>query len=512
LRRIPKRTLAEIFALALVAGFLTSCGSSTPNTPRPPTGSLITLVEDAPICDAISSAIVVSGLSLTPVAGGANVGYITSTVSYAPFIRLNLQQLRDFTTVLYVFPVPEGSYNQANFSLQQAHVATYEPTLNPPVKILSGIITTTTPTVTLDPPLVITAGQANVLRLDFDVLRMLQVDSTGKLTGTVSPVIGAAQLTGSGPNGFGELDDLSGFVRSITPTNITSNPTYTGSFLLQLLSPSTSGAPAVSVNLTADTNKVGFVDLPHLVTDSYMEVDAIVDSQGNLAANTVEFQALENPYPTNSAVNPSTAFIGPIVSITTDQAGNPTQFNLWVRDAEPEVAADITLDSIFQVNLSSNPTYQVSALGPNFASLAFGARNLAVGQEVVVHGPFTKPVATTGSNPSLPGTITPTAIFLKLQSLQGTVGSIVQIGSDGLTGAFVLNPCCTLLQGAPVYILTNNQTAYVNVTGLGGLTPQASLLVKGMPFFEPQASTINGVSIPAGTLVVQAKQVHVLLQ
>jgi hypothetical protein len=29
-----------------------------------------------------------------------------------------------------------------------------------------------------------------------------------------------------------------------------------------------------------------------------------------------------------------------------------------------------------------------------------------------------------------------------------------------------------------------------------------------MPFFEPQAGTINGVPIPAGTLVVEAKQVR----
>jgi hypothetical protein len=507
---MPKRALAKILPIVLVAAILTGC-SSTPTKPNPRMGILITIVQDAPICDAISSTIVITGLSLTPVAGGSNVGYIAGTVAFAPSIRLNLQQLRDFSTILYVFTIPEGSYNQANFSLQQAQVATYEPTLVPPVKFLSGALTDTKPTVAINPPLVITAGQANVLRLDFDVLRMLQVDSTGALTGRVTPVIGAAQLTASGPEGFGEFDDLSGFVRAVTNTNVTTNPTYTGSFLMQLLSPSTSGAPAVNVNLSADTDKVGFIDLPHLLPNSYVEVDATLDSQGNLAAKTVEFQAVENPFPTNSSVTPSSALIGPIVSITTDQAGNPTQFDLWVRDAEPEDPFNVTLDSIFQVDLSSNPTYQVSVLGPNFANLPFGAANLAVGQEVVVHGAYTKPPSTTGSGPKPLGTITPTAIFLKLQSLQGTLGSVVQIGADDLTGAFVLNPCCTLLQGAPIYVLTNNQTTYVNVTGLGGLTPQDSLLVRGMPFFEAQASTINGVSIPAGTLVVQAKQVHRLV-
>ena len=147
-------------------------------------------------------------------------------------------------------------------------------------------------------------------------------------------------------------------------------------------------------------------------------------------------------------------------------------------------------------------------MGPNFANLGFGPRNLAVGQEVVVHGAYTKPPASTGSKSSLPVTVDPSAIFLKLQSLQGSFGSIVQVGSDNLTGAFVLNPCCTLLQGAPIYVLTNNQTTFVNTSGLGGLTSQEGLLVKGMPFFEPQAGTINGVPIPAGTLVVEAKQVR----
>jgi hypothetical protein len=426
-------------------------------------------------------------------------------------IRANLAQLRDFSTILYEYSVPEGSYNQANFTLQLAQLAVYEPTLSPPVKLLSATLAPTNPTVALDPPLVITAGQANVLRLDFDVLRMLQVDSTGQLTGSVTPVIGAAQLTASASGGFGEFDDLWGFVRSVTPTTSTTNPAFTGSFVMQLLGTSTSGAPAVTVNVTEDTTNVGFLDLPHLVTDSYVEVAATLDSQGNVVANTVEFQAVEDPYPTNSSVTPSTALIGPIVSITTDQAGNPTQFDLWLRDAEPYDSSSLNLNSVFEVDLSSNPTYQVSVMGPNFANLTFGATNLAVGQEVVVHGAYTKAASTTGSGSTLLGTVKPTAIFLRLQSMQGTLGSILQIGSDDRTGAFVLNPCCTLLQGAPIYVLTNSQTTYVNVTGLGGLTLQDSLLVKGMPFYEAQAGTINGIAIPAGTLVVQAKQVHLLV-
>jgi hypothetical protein len=479
---------------------------------------LITIVQDVPICNAISANAVVEGLSFTEVVSGATGGYITTTASFAPEIRLNLQQLRDFSTILYEYPVKAGNYNQMNLDFELTQIEGYDPTLSPPIHSFTSTFTNSKPMFNLSPPLVITAGQANVIVLDFDVLRMLLTDSFGNITGQVTPVVSLTQLlatspTGAvNPNGFTELDDLWGFVRSITNTNSTSNPTYTGSFQMQLLSPSTADAPEVPVNLTATTNTIGFAGLNHLLPDTYVEVDAIVDSQGNLAAKTVEAQAVENPFPNQAGVTPSTALIGPIVSIQTNSAGIPTQLNMWVRDAEPDDTSTLLMDYIYQVDLTANPTYQASVMGPNFANLSFGPQNLAVGQELVVHGAYTKPPTATGTIATQPFTVEPTEIYLKLQSMQGTMNSMLAVGSDNETGVFILTPCCTLLQGVPLYVVTNNQTAFVNVTGLSGITTVNSLLVKGMPYYEPKAVTINGVTIPAGTLVLQAKQVHVLQQ
>lgn len=516
MRRTPQSRLAKIIGVVLAAGFLTNCSTSTSSNPNPGNGTLITIVQDVPICNAISANVVVQNLSFTPVQGGNPAGYITTTPSYAPEIRLNLQQLRDFSTILYEYPVRAGTYNQANLDFELAQLAAYDPTLIPPVYSFSGALTNSTPVIAINPPLVITAGQANVMVLDFDVLRMLPTDSAGNLTGKITPVVSVTQLSATSPtgainpNGFAELDDLWGFVTSISTTNTTSNASFTGSFSMQLLSPSTANAPDLPVNLTATTNKIGFADLAHLLPNSYVEVDAILDSQGNLVAKTVEVQAIENPFPTESGVTPSTALIGPIVSIKTDSGGNPTQLNLWVHDAEPDDTSTLFMDSIYQVDLTSNPTYNVSALGPNFANLSFGPLNLAVGQELVVHGAYTKPPTPVGTVSPLPFTVAPTAIYLKLQSMQGTMSSMVQVGSDDATGVFVLTPCCTLLNGTPIYVVTNNQTAFVNVTGLGGISTLNTLLVKGMPYYEPKALTINGVTIPAGTLVFQARQVHLL--
>lgn len=511
--------LAKFIGVVLLAGFLPSCKTSSTAVSSEKTGTLIAIAQDVPICNAISANVVIEGLSFTPVSGGTAAGFITTTSSFAPEIRLNLEQLRDFSTILYEFPVKAGSYNQANMSFELAQLAGYNPLLSPPIDSFSVTLTNSKPIFYLNPSLVINANQANVILLDFNVLSMLGTNSTGNLTGQITPVVSFTQLyatnptTGAAyPNGFGELSDLWGFVRSVSNTNTTSNPSYTGSFQMQLLSPSTADAPAVAINISATTNLVGVSRLNQLLPDSYVEVDAILDADGNLAAKTVEDQAVEDPFPTQSGVTPSTALIGPIVSIKTDASGTPTQLNLWVHDAEPDDTSTLQMDAIYQVDLTANPTYQASVMGPNFANLSFGPLNLAVGQELVVHGAYTKPPTTTGTSTTLPFTVEPTAIFLKLQSMQGTMTSMLAVGSDDETGVFTLTPCCTLLQGVPVYVVTNNQTIYLNVTGLSAINSVGPLLVKGMPYYEPQAVTINGVTIPAGSMVMQAQQVHALQQ
>jgi hypothetical protein len=126
----------------------------------------------------------------------------------------------------------------------------------------------------------------------------------------------------------------------------------------------------------------------------------------------------------------------------------------------------------------------------------------------------TVPTGSSGSGaPSLPTTVAADKVYDKLQSIQGSFSSLVQVAKDDKTGAFAFTPCSTLFQGTPIMVLTSNQTAFVNLSGLSSLSgpgTQPTLLVKGLPFFEAQAQTINGVPVPAGTLVILAKQVHQL--
>ena len=81
MRRKFNGKLAMVCGVILAAATLTSCGSvsSGSSTSSRPTGSLITIVQDAPLCDAISANVTLSSLTLTPTNGGNPVGYIANT-------------------------------------------------------------------------------------------------------------------------------------------------------------------------------------------------------------------------------------------------------------------------------------------------------------------------------------------------------------------------------------------------------------------------------------------------
>jgi hypothetical protein len=155
------------------------------------------------------------------------------------------------------------------------------------------------------------------------------------------------------------------------------------------------------------------------------------------------------------------------------------------------------------VNVSPDTTYHFASAPTNFADLPFDATSIVPGQELIVHGVFTLVT-------DEPTTVAANSIYLKVQTLQGKLGSLVQFGSDGKTGAFWLTPSMTLLQPTPVLVMTNSDTVFLNVFGLSQISHQATLLARGLPFYQAQARTINGVAVPAGTLVVMTRQVHQL--
>lgn len=489
-RLMLRRKWAVGVVLLVVCGLASCGGSKKTTTTTPDTGPVAIFIGDSPLCDVLSFRGAVQGVTFKSQDGSLN----STPFATIPFINVNFAGLRDTTTILQFGKIDVGTYDQVEIELSLPQFALFDPSVSPPVTYISNPSSDSKATYSIEPPLTVTKDALSGVRIDLDIRHSISVDAQGQVTGVGSPAFTASAITPTDTNGFGTLEALRGFVLSINNSSTSSD--FVGSFSIQLLS-GTANVPVLNVSLTPDTELIGTSALNQLPGGSYVEVNGYVDSQGNLVARTVDVEDQENVSQNRMAL------IGTITSITRDTNGNPTQFGLFVSEEQPEFAAGLPLERIYTVNLSSSTRYQISSHSVNFASLPFDPTALETGQGVVVHGPFTK--ASDGTV-----TIAANSVYLRLQTHEGNFVSLVSAGSDDRTGAFWMAPCGTLLQGQSFLVLTNNQTQFVNVPGLSGLTVQPSLLLKGLLFFDGQGGTVSGVSVPAQTPVFVVNQVHQL--
>ncbi len=501
--------LKRIVGVGLILGWaacaLSGCGSgsSKPKTTLP-TGTVIILIGDSPACDVLAFRPTISKLTFTPQGGGNEVPIIQSTTSFVPAIKVNFAGMRDSETVLATATVGAEAFEAATLTLTSPVLTVFDPTQTNLFKTLNVKMTTSTPRGAIVPPLQVKAKTVSVLRLDFDLLQSIGVDASGDVTGTVTPTFHGTAVTASGSGALAEVNGLRGFVERVDTVGQSSS--FTGDILVEVLEGS---GPSVLVNLAGGTKPTKLIGVPALnqvPTGSYVEVEGFIDSNGNFVANTIEVEDRE------VVEQNKLAFIGYVTSVTKDASGNLSQFNFYVHEEEPDSGFFVPLDTVVVVKVSSStgycpsPSCPLSSASANFANLPFNPAAIVPGLELVVHGTFSVP-----PRPASP-TVAADKIYLKLQTVQGSLSlsSPPQIGSDDKTGAFYLAPCPRLIQGVQVLVVTNNQTAFVNVVGLSELTPQATLLIKGLPFFEPTATTVNGVAVPVGTLVLLAQEVRQL--
>lgn len=532
---MARRFLAIGLLLALGCAGV-SCGGSSSSTPVSPTGvsgagTLYFVLGDTPACDVLALRLDVNQLTLI-VANSPNT--VTVMNSTNTLINFDLAALRNAETVLAVRPAQAGTYNKFSLGLTALTMYVYNPANNPPYSILTENLTTGTRPVKYDisPPLTIGNLGVSVLSLDFDLQHVVQLDSQGNVTGFVDPVATATAPVSSSVNGFGTMDGTEGFITTVNNTGFVSgSTTFTGGLGLQLLANpiSTVAGPGVTVDLTKGTvmcaepvppaspqsnQACSAIPMNTILTDSYAAADTYLDKNGNLTASTVTIGPQEDP------ANHLVAFIGPVLSVTRDSGGNVTGFTMFLRDAQPP-ATGINLDNAVTVSLASGTIYNTYPPAPapgttipstNFAALPFGPSAIAPGEQVVVHGVYTIPT------PATPPAVTPLVstaaneVDLKTQTQEGNFGTLLAVQPDDVTGAFTLSPCATLFQqgdaaALPIYVFTSAATSFVHLPGLTSLRSQPPITVKGLLFYETQSVTINGVTVPAGKLVMLAKQV-----
>jgi hypothetical protein len=516
-----KRWAGLVILVAVIALGLSRCGTSPSTTVTSgQTGTLDVEVGDVPLCNILSFRGLVTALTMKT---ATMTGIGRAALAANSSIWVDFGNLQDTSTILVQTSLAPGTYTGGTITVNAPTMTVYDPAVTPPLTTITPTFSTETNIpFNISPPLVVTANKTSVVRVDFDIPASVETSAgqinitgaTGSATVKVKPVFSAQPLTASLSGSFGNIDDLSGYIKSISPTS--QNAKFIGNFTIQTLSGTTSTAtgPAVTVNLTNNSQLIGASALNQLTTDNYTEVNGYIDTDGDFVANTVVVEDQSD------LTNRFSTFIGYVLSLQKDSEGHVTQLQMMVRDEEPNTGNGtgnpVPLDSPPAiVNVVPATGFHFSSPSTNFPNLVPDATYLAVGQQVAVEGTYTPPPSSTSSSTTTPSatsqsTISAQDIYLPLQSIMGNFNSLAASGADNLSGGFVLFPCSNLFQNVPIYVITDAQTTFLNVEGLTALTPAPSLEIRGLLFFDQQGGTIENVQIPPGSLVLLASEVNQL--
>jgi hypothetical protein len=482
---IRKELLAFTLVVATALAIQVGCGGTPVPKPTLTTAQARVVIfgGDAPLCSILSFAATITGITLTPQSTLVPGGSIpVSVLPSGQSITLDFASLMDFATMLTISNVPVGTYSQLTVTLSNPQLTFLDPSKSPPaITTIAPKLSSMAATLDLNPAVTV-VGQATVgVQLDFNLLKSVQTDMNGQMTGTVTPVFNASSPSTGTTGSLAEFEDIRGLVQSVT--TFSNNPAFIGNFTLL-----TSAGPTLTINVSSSTGFDGVSGLSGLTAGTFVEVDASLDTNGNVVARLVEAEGQVN------ASTGNVAFAGLITSVTRNSAGDATQFSLFVREDTPNVNNQVAIRSVLNVGVSSATKFVIPGKSADFATFTFDASTLGLGQQVVVQGLLTNGVSSSSS-----ASATAASIYLGLQSTLGYLSlasnTPVVRGTDGKTGGFTLLPCSPVFQGQSIAVLTYFQTDFGDLLNLDGLTSSTPLLlVKGLLFSQQTPGIANGVN------------------
>ena len=481
--------LASGLLIWIGTALMTGCGAGVSHLPAgSASGSLVTFATDAPVCDVESFSVAITSASLVPENGGSPVPLISST---AP-ATVDFARLADFTSILNLSNnVPAGTYTGLQLSLANPQLVVLNPSVTPPIpQAVPATLATASLTITISPALVTSTESAAGLTVDFDLQKSLQVNNSGQVTGTVDPQIAVSAAVAAGST-VGEADALYGMVQSVTAANLPVN--FTGSFVLAL-----GDGTGQTLTVLSNDNTVFEGDdvakFSDLTANTFVEVDAIVNTGGQLVAQTIDAEEQ------TSAVSQKSAFLGTVLSVQRPASGNATAFTLLVDDEVPSLSGTVPVHSTLNVTLQGSVHYFTNWQNWNRQAFTFGPQTLGAGEKVAVFG-----VLQAG------GTLAAGQVFLRPRNIAGNFKTLQKAGSDGKSGGFSLVPCGDLLSGQPLTVVTYSDTSFSGVGGLAALTATPTLNTTGVLFYQlVSGKTAGGASWTAPAWVMQARGIRQL--
>lgn len=441
-----KTTLLSLFSVPLAALLVVGCSSgTTPSTTSGgATGQAFVIGTDAPMAAVTSFTAQVNSVNAVnssgtqvPLLGGS------PTVDFARFNGLQ--------TLLDLNNVPVGTYNSIVVSLGSATISYLNTQAGsaPAITTEAATLTTSTVTVNLANPLVVTQTGAVGLRVDFNLSKSIQV-TNGAITGTVTPTFEITSVATSDPSGH--VDEFDAAVVSVNTTG--------QSFVIQ--GPhGRQFTVAVNGSTEFDNNE----SLSSLSTSSIVQVSGTIDK----ADSTIDADEV-------AVLSQNGFYASGQVTYVQPSSGAANSFDVFVRGVLPTTTG-LTLGQIAQVNLSGNENYFIYWMHNPLTQFLFNDAGLLAGQEVAVGGPATG--ATNATD------VTVKRVVLRHWGFNGTLvaGSVsesnntFQMNVTGFAGQLV---------PGPVTVYVANGTQFRNgPTSLSGVANLTNIRVVGLLIKNP---------------------------
>ncbi len=441
-----------VCALALLAAVGIGCnGVSQTSSTTPPSNKSQVFVtgEDAPVSSVVAFNITIDSITLNNSSTSVTA---LSTPTAVDFGRLvGLRSLLGFNTIA------PGTYTSATITFEPSKPAPsinyINLTTNPPsIGTATGTLSNSKVTVPFPAgsPLVVGANGMAGLHMDFNLRASLAIDGSGNLIINnnqiaVTPVLDVMAVSAS--SDLGQITDFTG--------NVVSANTSTNTFVMQ--------GPygfQETIDVNSSTLYNGSNTLGSLTPNGIVSIEGTVQADGSILASSVELITTDQAFISGRilAIKP-----GPIVTMFVGE--------------ELGTSATIPVDSIYTVDLSLVPTYDICFIDNWFTNELFGPSSLVIGQRIFVGGVYQS------------GTFTPDMVSLRRQ---GVVGSLVS-GSVNITngnqGNFEMqnDALMSYSAGGPFKVYTGAKTVFVNVNGLGQLQSAGTpnLISRGLVFYDP---------------------------
>ena len=441
---LPLLTAAVLLAAGCSSG--SNSGNST-STPNAETGPAFVVGTDAPMSSVTSFAVQVESVDAID-ASGNSVPLLSGTPT-VDFARFNGLQ-----TMLDLNDVPAGTYNSVSITLGSATIGYLQTQANgaPTLQTEAATLTESTITANLASPLVVVHAGAPVgLRVDFDLHKSIQVDSSGNITGNVTPTFNVSSVARTDAGAY--IDEFIAAVISVG----------TQSFVVQ-----GPHGEQFTINVNGSTNWENNESISSLSTSSIVQVSGELDqADQTLDADDVAILSQNSFYAAGQ------------VTYVTPATGTATSFDLYVRGLLPTTTG-LTLGQIAQVDLTGNEKFFIYWWHNPLTEFLFNSSQLVAGQNIAVGGPAS---GATNAN-----AVTVNRVVLRHWGFNGTVNSInsaqntFQMQINGFAG--VLIP-----ETVTVYVVGGTQFRD-GLSGFGDISTSANVRVVGLLLKNPTSGQV----------------------